>query len=154
MNKGRWAWFGCFPVNVISWATIQVLGITNTVALGPTCGLHSYWKKIGIDKMPKKETGNCLPMSNVWKCPTCGERLDREWGSFGWLGPCLPQLNLGRRRGKYLPEVWHLFPAIFMHKCCLFGCYLMCWCQIWCLFRMQITYKTYLYNVYICIYKH
>ena len=33
-------------------------------------------------------------------------------------------------------------------------CYLMCWCQIWCLFRVQMTCKTCLYNVCICIYKH
>ena len=44
-----------FSLDVICWATIPVLIITNIVAAGPMCGLHNYRKNRSCLEMPKKE---------------------------------------------------------------------------------------------------
>ena len=65
-----------FSLDVIYSATVQVRRTTNTVAVGPICGLHNHWKTSELTLIPKERE---VKMSGHVKNP----KVPHPWGEVG-----------------------------------------------------------------------
>ena len=86
-----------FSLDVIFLATIQILRTTNTVAVGPICGVHYYCKKLELTL--NADEGD-MKISVDVKCP----KVPHQWG------------KIGQRMGQ-LQTVGPFLPATILFKC-------------------------------------